>query len=803
VADDTWMHRLEKRLGALAVSAHRRPFVGLIIAGLLTAVGGALSLRLEVVADLEKLLPKSFQSVKDLDPLKERFGGIGHLIIVGENAEVEQLKQFANDIAPRLTTELPQIRYVDFKPTASFFKPRTLYYLSIEDLEEIARRIKEYEKYQRRMANPMFVKLDEEEPPSLDMSDIQAKYGRRSDERLATAGSDFYLDPEKKLVFLFAKPSVSSSNLAYMNELLVAAEKMIEKTDKKKYGPNFEISLTGTYKYKFDQQQQITADMTRSSTLALIVLLLYLAFHFRSALAVGLVMVPVTIGLTWTYGITDLIFGNLNIMTGFLGAVLGGLGTEHGIHLLTRYGTLRAHGKSSEDATREAFEHTGGSALVSSIVASLTFLAVSFSEFRAFREFGVIASIGMLVVLCSYFLILPGFLGLASARGWSPSHKVTGAMSQIARWLPTKYKLVALIVGLVVAVFVAQMPSIKFNYDFHALEDSSLPSFRRDKDVNRVLGYAAEPVVVLTDDPATEREVVTELKRRKKANKDSTLDFIAALDDLVPDDQDKKYEILQRINETVSKSKSKDPKIEEFRTQVTAKPFTREDIPETLRRQFQGVKEAAGGFVLIFPNVRLSDGLAVLKFSEEASDIRLKDGRVLQGAGEAMVLADVLRMVRREGRPILLAAILLVIAAMWLTLGSLREALICMAPTALSLLALIGLMAIIDEPFNYLNIIIIPVLIGTTVDAGVHLISRLREEQESFSEQFAETGRAICGGLVTSGVGFAAMLLADHPGLNSLGRLANLGFAMNLVVMILGFPAFLLLIQKKKETQKP
>ncbi len=803
MADDTWMHRLEKRLGALAVSAHKRPFVGLGIALFLTAVGGVLSLRLEVVADLEKLLPRSFQSVKDLDPLKERFGGIGHLIFVGENADPEQLKQFATDIAPLLLTDLPEIQYVDFKPTASFFKPRSLYYLEVDDLEEIARRIKEYEKYQRRMANPMFVKLDDEEPPSLDMSDIEKKYGKRSDQRLATAGSDFYLDSEKQLVFLFAKPSVSSSNLEYMNSLLIAAEKLIAKVDKKKYGPNFQISLTGTYKYKFDQQQQITADMQRSSTLALIVLLLYLAFHFRSALAVGLVMVPVTLGLVWTYGITDLIFGNLNIMTGFLGAVLGGLGTEHGIHLLTRYGTLRAHGKNSEDATREAFEHTGGSALVSSIVASLTFLAVSFSEFRAFREFGVIASIGMLVVLVAYFLILPGFLGLASRRGWTPSAKLSGAMSEIANWLPRYFKPLALVVGLAIVVFVAQMPSIRFNYDFHALEDSSLPSFRRDKDVNRVLGYAAEPVVVLTDDPATEREVVTLLKKRKKETKDSTLDFIAALDDLVPDNQEEKQKILERINETVSKSRSKDPKIEEFKVQVQAKPFTREDIPETLRRQFQGVKEAKGGFVLIFPNVRLSDGLAVLRFSNEASDIRLKDGRVLQGAGEAMVLADVLRMVQREGRPILIAAILLVIAAMWLTLGSLREALICMAPTALSLLALIGLMAVIDEPFNYLNIIIIPVLIGTTVDAGVHLISRLREEQESFSEQFAETGRAICGGLVTSGVGFAAMLLADHPGLNSLGRLANLGFAMNLVVMILGFPAFLLLIQKKKEAPKP
>ncbi|MBL8958028.1 MAG: MMPL family transporter, partial [Myxococcaceae bacterium] len=455
MADDTWMHRLEKRLGALAVSAHKKPFVGLGIALALTVIGGGLSLRLDVVADLEKLLPQSFQSVKDLEPLKERFGGIGHIIFVGEDAEVEQLKQFATDIAPLLMTELPDIRYVDFKPTASFFKPRSLYYLDIEDLEEIARRIKEYEKYQRRMANPMFVKLDDEEPPSLDMSDIEKKYGKRSDQRLATAGSDFYLDPDKKLVFLFAKPSVSSSNLDYMNKLLIAAEKLIAKTDKKKYGPNFQISLTGTYKYKFDQQQQITADMTRSSTLALIVLLLYLAFHFRSALAVGLVMAPVTLGLSWTYGITELIFGNLNIMTGFLGAVLGGLGTEHGIHLLTRYSTLRAHGKSSEDATREAFEHTGGSALVSSIVASLTFLAVSFSEFRAFREFGVIASIGMLVVLCAYFLILPGFLGIAAGRGWKPSEKASGSMSEIARWLPKYFKPIALIVGLAVAFFVA------------------------------------------------------------------------------------------------------------------------------------------------------------------------------------------------------------------------------------------------------------------------------------------------------------------------------------------------------------
>jgi hypothetical protein len=61
---------------------------------------------------------------------------------------------------------------------------------------------------------------------------------------------------------------------------------------------------------------------------------------------------------------------------------------------------------------------------------------------------------------------------------------------------------------------------------------------------------------------------------------------------------------------------------------------------------------------------------------------------------------------------------------------------------------------------------------------------------------FAETGRAIVGGLITSVVGFSAMLLADHPGLNSMGRIAILGFSLNLVVMLLFFPAWLLWLQQ-------
>jgi len=207
--------------------------------------------------------------------------------------------------------------------------------------------------------------------------------------------------------------------------------------------------------------------------------------------------------------------------------------------------------------------------------------------------------------------------------------------------------------------------------------------------------------------------------------------------------------------------------------------------------------------VLIFPSIKLSDGLRVRDFAKEVRGVVLPDGATFSAAGEAMVLADVLEMVTRESPPILFAATLLVLLAMWITLGSLKSAIICLSPTVLSLVGMFGLMAVIDQPFNYLNILIVPVLIGTTVDAGVHLISRLSEAHGDMPAVYAETGRAICGGLFTSAVGFGAMLLADHPGLNSLGRLANLGLAMNLIVMLVGFPPAILLLARSKARKEP
>jgi predicted RND superfamily exporter protein len=803
------MTRLEKALGAAASRAHRRPLPALLLALALVGLGAWSAARLTLNTDLTELLPQSFESVKGLEKLKQNFGGIGYVAVAGYDAEPEALRRFADDMAPRIEA-LPGIRFVEYQRASTFFGDRALYYLSLEDLTEVESRLRAREKYERRQKNPMYIKLDEEEVPSLDFSDIEKKYSGQSSRRLSGGGESYYLDVAQRMVVLLAKPEGNSSDLSFSRRVVNEVQHFLDTQDLKRYGPNFKVQLTGTYKKKVDQQGQIAHDLSAASTVALALLIGYLLFHFRSGIAVLFNLLPVAASLIWTYGVVGWLYGSVNLLTGFLAAILGGLGIEHGIHLLGRYEALRDKGQSSEMATREAFSHTGVAALISALVAALTFLSLAISEFRAFREFGVIAALGMLLVVGAYVLVLPALLGLATRFRWSISAAVvTGSRSELARWLlrPRFRRAVAIVMGVWLVALSLNSPNATFNYDFAALEDNSLPSFIYDKSTNKVLGYSQTPVVVLTSDPATERAVVAELTRRRQLRGTaSTVDFVAALDDLVPQQQPEKQQILASIGQLLDKvnrdrldaDARKD--FDDLKKRVTAQPFTRADLPESVRRQFMGIKESRTGFVLVFPAVSLADGTKVREFAREVRSIVAPDGHQISAAGEAMILADIIDMVTREMPLILTAAVLSVLLVMTLTLASFKLAVLCLSPTVVSLVALTGLMPLFQVQFNYLNIIVLTVLIGVTVDAGVHLISRLQAAgEEDFTAVYGETGRAICGGILTSAVGFGAMLLADHPGLNSIGQMANLGFATNLLVMLLAFPAFLLPILTRRK----
>ncbi|WP_236068433.1 efflux RND transporter permease subunit [Citreicoccus inhibens] len=801
------MHRVELAVGSLAVHNHRRPWLALLATLVLSAVGLDLARTLTLNANLADLLPESFESVQDLHTLEQRFGALGWVVVVGEDAEPEALQRFSDELAPKLEA-LPGIRYVEARRPGTFFRDHALYFLSPEDLQEVHRRLDARITWEKQQANPLYVNLTDEDAPSLDFSDLESKYGGSGARRLSRGTSDAYVDPQARRVVLLAKPEQSSADLTYSERIVGEVRGLLAQENLSRFGPRFHVAITGTFQKKIDQQAQITRDVAVSSTVATVLVLLYLWFHFRSALAVGLVLAPVGAGLAWTYGLVGLAYGQVNLLTAFLGAILGGLGVEHGIHLLGRYMNLRAEGESSEEATREAFTHTGGAALISALVAALTFFVLGTSRLRAFREFGVIAGTGMVVLIAAYVLVLPAVLGLAARWGWRARPRRESSRSSrfsMGRLILRRRGLITGVSGVVLLALLTQLPRLSFDYDFSSLWDEDLPSFVLDRAVNQIIGYSQSPVVVLTNSAEEEQAVVRELNERKRRlGKDSTVDFVISLSSLVPAEQQRKQVLLRDIAKVLEDvpEDSLDPKQREqltsLREQVKARPYTEEDLPPSVRQQFLDRRGNQSGFVLVYPSVSQSDGQAMRALAREVRGVQLPDGRRVSAAGEPMVLADIINLVTHESPLILGGTTLAVLGAMWLTLGGLRMALLCLLPTVVSLFALLGVMPLLHLPFNYLNILVIPVLIGTTVDAGVHLLTRLASPGSDFEQVYSETGKAIAGGLLTSAVGFGALLMANHPGLKSIGVLANLGFGTNLVVMLVSFPALLLVVSEHR-----
>lgn len=788
--------RAARKLSALASFCYRRPGRVLLGLALATTLAATVLGRLRVDASLTQLLPQRFDSVRDVDRLRERFGGVGYVAVVASGAPPEVLERFADDVAPRLES-LPSVRWVEQHKPTSFFRSQGLYYVDVADLEALHERLEARRSWEHAQRNPFFVSLEDEGPPSLDFSDLESKYAERLGTRLWEQGeSRYYLDPQARQITILVKPRRLASDLDFTKQVVSDVRGVLRQARLDRYHEDLRAELSGRYTKKVELQRVIESDLTTTSLLALLLITAYVAVHFRRLSAVPLLLVPLFVGLCWTYAAAALFIGTLNILSGFVGAILLGLGIDNGIHILMRYQGERARDRYPEEALRAAFGDTGRAALTAMLTTLVALLALGMSEFRGFREFGLLAISGLVLVLLSYVTTLPALLGLAERLGVRPSVPLqhVGALSRRwRRWAPAVLWLVLLgVLGLG-----TRAGEVRFDYDFASLDPAGLRSYVLDRDVNRLLGRSQTPLVVPVEDEAAAKRVVEALEKRKQAHPEAGIDRIASTANLVPDHQQLKQRKLEKIGESVAAilphvddpAKRKD--LERLREMAKADPFTEAELPESIRRRFEPLSEAGPAeFVLVYPGVSLSDGRAVRRLTAQLQEIPVGGGETVDAAGEAMVLADVLRQVLQETPRIVVAAFVMVLTVLWVLFGRLRSALFAALPAAATLLGTFGLMELLGVRLNYLNVIALPVLLGIGVDGGAHMVSRVSQRAD-WAPAVAETSRAIAGAVLTTAFGFGALWLARHPGLQSVAHVAVLGLGVNLVVSVLLLPALL------------
>jgi predicted RND superfamily exporter protein len=140
-----------------------------------------------------------------------------------------------------------------------------------------------------------------------------------------------------------------------------------------------------------------------------------------------------------------------------------------------------------------------------------------------------------------------------------------------------------------------------------------------------------------------------------------------------------------------------------------------------------------------------------------------------------------------------LYSLIVILAVLWLDFGTIRHALLAALPLAIGMLQTLGLMGLVGIDLNPANLIGIPLILGIAVDYGVHLVHDALERPGPYRIS-ASTANSVLVDALTTILGFGALMVASHRGLESLGRVLTLGVTTCTLTSLVFLPALLALL---------
>jgi len=447
------------------------------------------------------------------------------------------------------------------------------------------------------------------------------------------------------------------------------------------------------------------------------------------------VFLGLVIGVVWSLGISQLIFGQLNLITSFLIAILCGLGIDFGIHLLLRYKEEREAGKNYEEAIILMFRHTGVASFTSAVTTSFAFLVLYFSGFRAFQEFGVIAGVGILFTLLAMLFFMAPLLLLADERGLKIGS--TRATMKLPIWLWKKPKVILAITIALVLAAVYNFTKIGLDYDFTRLTNyKNLRSYELGTEVDAMFRSSMTPSVIIAKDSQDEKRLIDAIQadiEKHQGEKDYRIDKVLGLTTFVPKRQYEKLKIIARIERLLNKNKKYEPllkkglpsQLRRIKHLLSVKRITIDTLPNSLRKKFRP-NRGKNSIVLIFPRANLNNGKHVVELANQLHSIKIDD-KPLEVAADSLIFAEILTLIQQDGIFILVAAFIGVFILVWLNFKKLGQSLIVLIPIVVGIFLMAGALGLFSVKLDFINVLVFPIMVGIGIDSAVHIFHRFLE----------------------------------------------------------------------------
>lgn len=610
------------------------------------------------------------------------------------------------------------------------------------------------------------------------------------------------------------------------------------------------IRLTGQAALEGEELVSVSQGAALGGALALVAVALILLFALRSVRLVLASLLTLIAGLIGTAAFAALAVGTLNLISVAFAVLYIGLGIDYAIHLCLRYRELVCSGLGGSQAMQTAAADVGASLVICAVTTAVGFYAFVPTAYAGVAELGLISGTGMFISLIVTLTLLPALLALAPLPSkTAASPKLTH--SGLAALPVNRRRWVLSLAGLAALAAISAVPWVHFNTDTLDLRDASAESVQTYRELMADPQNSPQTLSSLAPDLATAQRMSAQLKALPEVTRALTLaDFVPAnqADKLVivedlsftlalsepaelkPGDFINSYravvefkralngyldanpkarqgaageldQALEQWNTAISRAPlllrqermqelhqslltGLPPRLRQLQASLLAQEVSLNNLPDDLHARW--LSETGAYRVEIFPSQNLDDSHATHEFVNAVQ-------RVAPAATGPTVLEQ------SGGRTVVFAfvqafsyAVIGITLLLLVLLRSIADSLRVLVPLAWVALLVAAATLVLGIPFNFANIIALPLLFGVGVDNGIHVVYRMRQAPpDSGLLLTTSTARGVFFSGLTTIAGFGALAFSHHAGTASMGQLLAIGMLVTLVSTLIVLPALL------------
>lgn len=826
-----------------------------------------------------------FELIAGDDAFVDARGARTDLVVTVTAEEAAAARAAADDLATRLR-ELPRTHAVLHRIDPTYWRGREVLFLPPDRLSALVAGAGRadglagmVESARAGLANDSDETLDTlapAEPPARDEAGLallvellqEAERWQRDPARdaLGLTGGDralpldeagYFVSRDGATRYLFVTPTEATDRYEYVAPLVRAARAAGAEVAA---AHDVQIAFTGYPALAVDEVEAIRGGSLVTGAVSAVLVIALFAIGFRSAGGVVVAGAPLGVGMLCAFGMVALTVGELNLLTQAAAPVFAGLGIDFAVHLIAAYDAARRGGATQKGAVDEAMRGAGKAVVTGGLTTAGAFACLLVAEHAAFRALGIVASVGLLIVLAAVLTLTPALLSLGQARGWTalmvgpgaarlgsePVGPTGGFAAAVTRrpWLTVGLAAAATI-GLALGI-----PRLRFDPDVEALLPHDAESVRAARRVTEDGTFSDEVLVTHADDVASLHARVDALAALPSVG------HVESAADFLPRDLEARLAILDDAPAPALPASDPPPLQDTLPSLARLADATADDLDRlgararaaslrTLAAAARALSDDLDAARLAAFDAALTDRLAALRAGIDAARRAPPDplaslpeplrrrlvadgggypiyvhpahdvfapgeldrfvsearGVAPDVAGSPVDFAAFLAGMQRSLTWAALLAALVVTVLLGVDFRRPREVLLALCPLLLAVAWLFGLMGWLGIDANMANLAALPLVLGIGVDDGVHLIHR-RRALPDVGSALSSVLRALVLTTATTVAAFGALGLAAHRGMQSFALVMVIGAIGCLAATTLVLPALITLVwpQRKAST---